>query len=40
VKFLRYLLIFVPLAVLAEFVLHNPLLVFIFCCIGGTVVAH
>jgi Ca2+:H+ antiporter len=34
VKFLRYLLIFVPLAVVAEFVLHNPLLVFLFCCIG------
>lgn len=29
-KFLRYLLIFVPLAVLAEFVLHNNVLIFIF----------
>jgi Ca2+:H+ antiporter len=33
-KLLRYLLIFVPLAVIAEFVLHNPLLTFIFSCIG------
>lgn len=33
-KFLRYLFIFVPLAVVAEFVLHNPLLVFVFSCIG------
>jgi len=34
VKFLRYLFIFVPLAIIAEFVLHNPLLVFLFSCIG------
>jgi Ca2+:H+ antiporter len=34
VKFLRYLLIFVPLAIFAEFVLHKPLLVFAFCCVG------
>ncbi len=33
-KYLRYLLIFVPLAAIAEFVLHNPLLIFIFSCIG------
>ena len=33
-KYLRYLLIFVPLAALAEFALHNPLLIFIFSCIG------
>jgi Ca2+:H+ antiporter len=36
VKYLRYLLIFVPLAFLVEYVeaIHNPLLVFIFSCIG------
>jgi Ca2+:H+ antiporter len=34
VKFLRYMLIFVPLAAIAEFVLHNPLLIFAFSCIG------
>jgi Ca2+:H+ antiporter len=36
VKYLRYLLIFVPLAFLVEFVeaIHSPLLVFIFSCIG------
>lgn len=34
VKFLRYLLIFVPIAVLAEFVLDNPLLIFISSCIA------
>lgn len=33
-KYLRYLLIFVPLAVVAEFVLHNPILIFLFSCIG------
>ncbi len=33
-KYLRYLLIFVPIAFVAEFVLHNPLLVFATCCIG------
>ena len=33
-KYLRYLLIVVPLAALAEFALHNPLLIFIFSCIG------
>jgi Ca2+:H+ antiporter len=34
VKYLRYLLIFVPLAVVAEFVLHNQLLVFLFSSVG------
>jgi Ca2+:H+ antiporter len=36
VKYLRYLLIFVPLAFLIEFVeaIHSPLLVFIFACVG------
>jgi Ca2+:H+ antiporter len=36
VKYLRYLLIFVPLAFLVEFVeaIHNPLLVFTFACVG------
>jgi Ca2+:H+ antiporter len=36
VKYLRYLLIFVPLAFLVEFVeaIHSPLLVFTFSCIG------
>ncbi|HET9220964.1 MAG TPA: calcium/proton exchanger [Roseiflexaceae bacterium] len=35
-KYLRYLLIFVPLAFLVEYVeaIHSPLLVFIFSCIG------
>jgi Ca2+:H+ antiporter len=36
VKYLRYLLIFVPLAFLVEFIpaIHSPVLVFLFCCIG------
>jgi Ca2+:H+ antiporter len=34
VKWLRYLLIFVPLAFVAEFVLHNDLLIFLFSCIA------
>jgi Ca2+:H+ antiporter len=34
VKILRYLLIFVPLAFLAEYVLHNDLLIFAFACIA------
>jgi Ca2+:H+ antiporter len=29
VRYLRYMLIFIPLAVLAEFALHNPVLVFV-----------
>jgi Ca2+:H+ antiporter len=35
-KYLRYLLIFVPLAFLVEFVepIHNPLVLFVFACIG------
>lgn len=33
-KWLRYLLIFVPLAFIAEFVLHNDILIFIFSCIA------
>ncbi|GIV98585.1 MAG: calcium/proton exchanger [Herpetosiphonaceae bacterium] len=33
-RYLRYLLIFVPLAFLAEFVLHNDLLIFLFSAIG------
>ncbi|HEU5089437.1 MAG TPA: calcium/proton exchanger [Roseiflexaceae bacterium] len=33
-KYLRYLLIFVPLAAVAEYVLHNPLLVFVFASVG------
>ncbi len=33
-KYLRYLLIFVPLAFAAEFLHWNPLLLFAFCCIG------
>jgi Ca2+:H+ antiporter len=28
------MLIFVPLAFVAEFVLHNPMLIFLFCCVG------
>lgn len=31
---LHYLLVFVPLAFLAECVLHNPILVFVFSCIA------
>jgi Ca2+:H+ antiporter len=36
VKYLRYLLIFVPLTFLIEYIeaIHNPLLIFIFACIG------
>lgn len=33
-KWLRYLLIFVPVAFVAEFVLHNPLLIFTSSCIA------
>lgn len=33
-KYLRYLLVFVPIAVLAEYVLNSQVLVFISCCIG------
>lgn len=33
-KYLRYLLIFVPLAVSAEFLHWNPMLIFAFSCIG------
>lgn len=33
-KWLRYLLVFVPLAFLAEFVLHDALLIFAFSCIA------
>ncbi len=35
-KYLRYLLIFVPLAFLVEFIeaIHNPMLLFAFACIG------
>lgn len=33
-KWLRYLLIFVPLAFLAKFVLHHDLLIFLFSCIA------
>lgn len=33
-KWLRYLLVFVPLAFIAEFVLHNPLLIFGTSCIA------
>lgn len=33
-KWLRYLLIFVPLAFIAEFFLHNPVLIFVFSCIA------
>lgn len=31
---LRYLLIFIPMAFVAEFFLHNPMLIFIFSCIA------
>jgi Ca2+:H+ antiporter len=36
VKYLRYLLIFVPLAFSVEYIeaIYSPLLVFLFCCIG------
>lgn len=33
-KWLRYLLVFLPIAFLAEFVLHNPILIFVSCCIA------
>ena len=33
-KYLRYMLVFLPLAVLAEFVLHNDLLIFLFSCLA------
>lgn len=33
-KILRYMLIFVPLAFLAEFFLPNPLLIFALCCVA------
>lgn len=33
-KFLRYMLIFLPLAVVAEFILENPLLIFLFSCLA------
>jgi Ca2+:H+ antiporter len=36
VKYLRYLLVFVPLAFLVEYIdaIHSPRLLFLFCCIG------
>ncbi len=33
-KYLRYMLVFVPLAVLAEFVIHNELMIFLFSAIA------
>ena len=33
-KYLRYMLVFLPLALLAEFVWHNPLLIFLFSCLA------
>lgn len=33
-KYLRYMLVFLPLAFVAEFLLHNPLLIFLFSCLA------
>lgn len=33
-KYVRYLFVFVPLAFVAEFVLHHDVLIFLFCCAG------